>query len=471
MDLSEQPPRAPSGETPRHRDTTAALIQATPDEAPASAADDGPPIGALVIFVVAVSSALVFSFLCSIFESVLLSVSRGHVEAMARRGSRAGEILKKWKRSDIEVPIAAILILNTIAHTAGATMAGSSYEKVFSPETTGWFSAIFIVAILLLTEIIPKTLGVTFANRLAAPVTLAVWGMVKVLSPILWATQKLSHLLTRGHRKPVTSIEEIRLLAAIGSTEGDVGPRFAAFVEGVASLRELTVHDVMVPRVSIAYLSGTKTYDENIEIIRKSGHSRFPYTPTGDLDEVQGIILAKELLFHDFEDEPRWDELTTPLLVVPETKQLDEVLRLFQETRKHLAVVVDEYGGTQGVVTLEDVLEEIVGDIVDETDRVERLIDKLPNGSYLCRGHAETRKLLKVVGIEDKPEFVTVGGLLADLLGHVPKVGDVAEWRNLRFEVTKASKRRAERIVITVLEHDTQHEGEIKRPPDSQPST
>ncbi len=432
---------------------------------------EGGGAGALVVFVLAVGSALLFSFLCSIFESVLLSVSRGHVEAMARQGTRAGKILKGWKRHDIEVPIAAILILNTIAHTVGATMAGSSYEKVFDPTTVAYFSAVFTLAILLFTEIIPKTLGVTFANRLAGPVTIAVWALVKFLTPILWITNAISKQLTKGHEKPVTSIEEIRLLAALGKSEGAVGPRFAQFIEGVASLRELTVHDVMVPRVSIAYLAGNRSLQDNLDIIQKSGHSRFPFTPTGDLDDVEGIVLAKELLFLDHsDDEPLdWGDVKSPLVVVPETKYLDEVLRLFQEQRKHMAVVVDEYGGTQGVVTLEDVLEEIVGEIEDETDRVERLIDKLPSGAYLCRGHAETRKLFKVVGIEDKTDFVTVGGFVGDLLGHVPKVGDIAEYKRLRFEVTKASKRRAERLLVTVMDKEAVVE-KASRPPTAKDS-
>lgn len=440
------------------------------DPPPAEGAEGGGTAGAVVVFVLAVGSALVFSFLCSIFESVLLSVSRGHVEAMARQGTRAGKILKGWKRHDIEVPIAAILILNTIAHTVGATMAGSSYEKVFDPTTVAYFSAVFTLAILLFTEIIPKTLGVTFANRLAGPVTLAVWALVKFLTPILWVTNAISKQLTKGHDKPVTSIEEIRLLAAIGKSEGVVGPRFAQFIEGVASLRELTVHDVMVPRVSIAYLAGNRSLQENLDIIQKSGHSRFPFTATGDLDDVDGIVLAKELLFLDHdEDSFDWAEVKSPLVVVPETKFLDEVLRLFQEQRKHMAVVVDEYGGTQGVVTLEDVLEEIVGEIEDETDRVERLIDKLPSGAYLCRGHAETRKLFKVVGLEDKTDFVTVGGFVGDLLGHVPKVGDVAEYKRLRFEVTKASKRRAERLLVTVMEKETVVTKASRPPADKEP--
>jgi putative hemolysin len=402
---------------------------------------------------------------------VLLSVSRGHVEAMAKSGTRAGKILARWKRRHIEVPIAAILILNTLAHTVGATVAGSSYEAVFDPSTLWIFSLVFTLAVLLFTEIIPKTLGVAFANRLAAPVTLFVKVLVVLLGPVLFLTSKLSKALTGKQKRPVTSVEEIRLLASLGSREGDVGPRVASFIEGVASLKELTVRDVMVPRGGIAYLSGDNSLNENLEIVRSSGHSRFPLTPTGDLDDVEGVVLAKELLFLDHDDPGAvvdWEVLKTPLLVVPDGKHLNEVLRLFQDQRKHLALVVDEYGGTQGVVTLEDVLEEIVGEIEDETDRTEPLIITRSDGSLMCRGWAETRKMFQVLGIEEKVETVTVGGFVADMLGRVPAVGDSVEWKSLRFEVTKATRRRAEKINVTTIDpDDPDNEGDEPDPPSS----
>jgi CBS domain containing-hemolysin-like protein len=410
--------------------------------------------GALAVFFVAVGIALVFSFLCSVFEAVILSVSHGYVEKLARSGSRAGKILRNWKRGDIEKPIAAVLIVNTVAHTAGATVAGSKYAEAIDPNTVGLFSAALTAAVVVFSEVIPKTLGVAFAHRLAQPVTLVVRVIVWILWPVLKLTGAISQLIIRGHKSPGVSIEEIRLLAALGRHEGDVGPRYAQFIEGIVSLRELTVRDVMVPRVAMAYLSGNRSFEENLATVRQSGHSRFPFTPSGELDDVDGMILAKDLLFLDDEDDDAeldWNRLKQPLLVVPEGKQLDEALRLFQDQRKHMAVVVDEYGGTLGIITLEDVLEEIVGEIEDETDRVETLIQKRQDGSFECRGWAETRKLFQVVGMEAKVDFVTVGGFVADLLGRVPQAADEIEWKNLRFRVTRASKRRAERILVTVL--------------------
>ncbi|HHH11524.1 MAG TPA: HlyC/CorC family transporter [Sorangium sp.] len=441
---------------------TMAVGHATPPAAPpAAGADAGDNGGALIVFVLAVSCALVFSFLCSIAESVLLSVSRSTVAAMEKSGSRAGKLLSRWKSHDIEVPIASILILNTLAHTVGATFAGSSYAKVFPPSTTWVFSLLFTLAVLIGTEIVPKTVGVLIADRLAGTVTVVVAALSSFfrITGILTVTNFISKLLKRSLKtgdQPITSIEEIRVLAAMGSREGAVGARVASFIEGIASLRELTAHDVMVPRSDMAFLSGTKTLDENLEIIRESGHSRFPFTATGELEQADGVVLAKELLFldHDTEDgaEPDWDALKHTMVVVPETKTLDQLLITFQGERNHLAVVVDEYGGVQGVVTLEDVLEEIVGEIDDETDRVERLIVKRAGGVLLCRGRAETRKLFRLLDVDEKPEFVTVSGMVTALLGRVPVKGDEISWRNLHFTVLRASRRRAERIEVRLVE-------------------
>lgn len=400
----------------------------------------------MIIFLLAVGSALLFSFICSVSEAVLLSVNHAQIEAMG--DTRTGRILRRFKR-EIDVPIAAILVLNTIAHTIGASVAGASYGAVFDESTLWIFSLVFTIAVLLFTEIIPKTMGVTFTKQLAAPVVFFVDWLSFFLRPVLFLTHAISSLLRRGQDVPVTSIEEIRLLAALGRTEGVLGARAANIIEGAALLKELSAKDVMVPRAGIAYLSAERSMEENLEVIRNTGHSRFPFTPTGRLDDANGIVLAKELLFQlrDSGNEPvDWESLSSSQLVIPAATPLERLLRTFQEQRRHLAMVVDEYGGIQGVVTLEDVLEEIVGEIEDETDRVHAHIVQRPDGSLVCRGWAETRKVLELLDVDERPETVTLGGLVADELGRVPRVGDQVDWEGVQFNVTAASPRRALQI-------------------------
>jgi len=367
----------------------------------------------MLVFFLAIATALASSFVCSISEAVLLSVSHAQIEALGK--SRAADLLRKYKR-EIDLPIAAILTLNTTAHTIGASVAGAYYGDVFDPKTLWLFSALFTLAVLLFSEIIPKTLAVASAGTLATPVAYGVAVLVAVLKPFLKVTRAIARTLRSDSAQPVTSLEEIRLLASLGRTEGVVGTLAADMIEGVATLRELRARDVMVPRARVVYLSGLRSLDENLEVIRRTGHSRFPYTRTGDLDHVEGVVLVKDLMFtlREADENIDLEELATKALVVPSATTLERLLRMFQQERRHLAVVVDEYGGTEGIVTLEDVLEEIVGEIEDESDRVDPFVTKRADGSLVCRGWAEARAVLGGLGVEaDDVEAVTVGGLVA----------------------------------------------------------
>src|SRR5690606_19469851 len=257
---------------------------------------------------------------------------------------------------------------------------------------------------------------------------------------------------------PVTSIEEIRLLVALGRTEGAVAERTAAIIEGATKLRDLTVYDVMVPRTRISFLSGRKSLEENLAVVRESGYSRFPYSREGEVDRIDGIVLVRDLLFmlHERsstsegprEDGESLDAIARPALFVPDAMPLEKLLRNFQEQHNHMAIVVDEYGGTEGLVTFEDVLEEIVGDIQDESDRVDPFIIRRPDEGLLCRGLAETRKVFDLLDITEEVESVSLGGFMAEKLGRVPKVGDQVSLGGYRFRVLRASARRAERVQV-----------------------
>ena len=406
----------------------------------------------MLTFTAAVSLALVGSFLCSIMESVLLSVGTADVEALVRNGKRSGQLLKKFKRR-IDVPIAAILIVNTVAHTVGAAVAGASYESVFNSETLWLFTIVFTVAILLFTEIIPKTLGVTHTKEFASPVAYSIEILGVVLWPLVKLSELISRLLRRGKASPVTSVEEIRLLALLGRREGVLGPRTAGIIIGATRLSQLRAHDVMVPRQSVTFLSGARTKAENLEILRRSRHSRLPFSTTDDLDQISGIVLAKELFFQleqRRDEEIDWEALVHEPLIVPESKHLNTLLRTFQEDRRHMAIVVDEYGGVEGIVTLEDVLEEIVGEIIDESDSFVQEMWPQADGSLEIVASIDMRKVGEHLGFEwiAKRDITSAGGLVTEQLGRIPVKGDAVEWNNYRLEVISATQRRAERIRI-----------------------
>lgn len=408
------------------------------------------------IFIAAVSMALIVSFLCSIFESVLLSINRAQVEMLVQQGKRSGKILKEFKHR-IDMPIAAILITNTIAHTVGTAVAGATYANAFSADTLWVFTIVFTIAILLFTEIIPKTLGVTHARTLATPVAYGINALSKALHPLVVLSGGISRSLRRGKGVPVTSIEEIRLLAALGRTEGVVGAQTADIIVGASRLRKLTASDVMLPRKRVIYLSSNSDRQQILDTMKQSGHSRFPFTTTDDLDEVSGVVIAKEILFRlqdSADDRIDWSGLVYEPVVVPESASLSSLLRTFKQAQRHMAIVIDEYGDVQGIVTLEDVLEEIVGDIVDESDRPEEEIWPQDDGWIHALATIELRKLCRQLGIKLPPEtdVTSLGGLVAELLGRVPVEGDTVEWNGCEIIVLAATQWSADLISVKRLD-------------------
>ena len=408
------------------------------------------------VFIVAVSVALIVSFMCSIFESVLLSLNHAQVELLASQGKASGRILKAFKER-IDIPISAILITNTAAHTIGTAVAGASYSQVFAPETLWIFTLVFTIVVLLFTEIIPKTLGVAYAQTLAKPVAHGIRWLALGLKPLVLASEAISRSIRGSKEGPITSLDEIRLLATIGHSEGVVGTQTAQMIVGASDLRTLNASNIMVTRREVVFLSHDDSPERVLGTIADSGFSRFPYSPTGEFDDVVGVVFAKEVLSQLATDKPdrvRWQNLVHDPIVVPETVPLDSLLRTFRQTRRHMALVVDEYGDFQGLVTLEDVLEEVVGDIFDESDLPSEDLWQRPDGSVRAFGTAELHRVCRMLGI-DKPadvEISTVGGLLSEALGRIPHPGDTLDWQGHRLTVMAASRRGVDLVTIVKID-------------------
>jgi len=410
----------------------------------------------MLILVTAVSVVLVVSFACSIMEAVLLTLTRPQIEVLSRGGRRAGALLARFK-DNMDVPIAAILIMNTAAHTIGAAVAGASYSRVFDTGTLWLFSILFTLMVLLFTEIIPKTLGVTYARALASPVAHGIRWLTIALRPLVALSESLSRSLRSDvEAAPVTSAEEIRLLATLGRSKGAVGGRTAGMIVGATQLADLQARDIMLPRDDVKFLSATMSRTEAIAYARAARHSRFPYSPSGELDDVTGVILVKELLYwllaNDVPDID-WTSLCQDALVIPETAPLPKLLRYFQDSQRHLAIVVDEYGSVEGIVTLEDVLEEIVGDIRDEGDLPADDFVESADGPLLVSAAVDLRRLSTRLGIawEPEDEVATLGGLVTERLERIPSVGDSIAWHGFRITVVEAGRRRVRQLSITRL--------------------
>ena len=325
--------------------------------------------------ILATGSAIIISAFCSIIEAVLYSVPQSQVEVMASSGKKSGLILKKLKKN-IQQPITAILTLNTIANTMGAAVAGASAAVVFGEENLVWFSVFFTLTILLFSEILPKTAGVAYAKILATWIAIPLNGLVKIMSPLIWLCQAVTHLIPRQEKEALVSIEEIQAVAVLGRKSGEIEPQQEKVIANILKLQDKTVRQVMTPRTVVFSLSEHLTISEALKQKEQwSRHSRVPVFDKNQ-DDVVGVVLSRNVLLSLSEGnkKQKLSELMQPVHFVPEAAPLNKILIEFFEQRIHLFVVVDEYGGVTGVISLEDIIEEIVGrEIIDESDKAGNL--------------------------------------------------------------------------------------------------
>ena len=322
--------------------------------------------------VLAVGLAVLVSAFCSVAEAVLYSTPWSRIEHLRKSGRASGNILYQL-RNNIEKPIAAILTLNTVANTAGAAVAGAAAARIFGRENMVCFAVAFTVLILVFSEILPKTLGVMYAESLspalAKPLRLLVW----LMSPVTWILELVGKL-ARGKKKgPVHTEDDIRALVSLTRKAGILKPYEEMAIRNILSLDRKMVKDIMTPRTVIFSLPSHMTVNQARSEKSIWPNSRIPVFEHDDPEDIVGIVYRREVLeaLADGRDDLRIGDLMKPVRFVLETLTLDRLLIRFLGTRMHLCVVLDEYGGIAGVVSLEDVLEEILGkEIIDETDQV-----------------------------------------------------------------------------------------------------
>ena len=289
---------------------------------------------------------------------------------MVKSGKKSGFVLKELKK-DIRQPITAILTLNTIANTMGAAVAGASAAVVFGEENLVWFSIFFTLAILLFSEILPKTAGVAYAKNLASWIAIPLNTLTKIMSPLIWLCQVVTHLIPKQAKEALVSIEEIQAVAMLGRKAGKIEPQQEKVIANILKLQDKTVREVMTPQTVVFTLNENLTIAEALKFKEQwNKHSRVPVYEENH-DDVVGLVLSRNVLLNFAEGmgEKKLSDLMQPVHFVPEAAPLNKIMIEFFEQQVHLFVVVDEYGSVTGVISLEDIIEEIVGrEIIDESD-------------------------------------------------------------------------------------------------------
>ncbi|MBM3319915.1 MAG: HlyC/CorC family transporter [Candidatus Eisenbacteria bacterium] len=340
-----------------------------PDSPSAPLTDASAPWGLLWAYVL---FSLLFSFLCSIAEAVLLSITPSYIEDLAVRRPRLAGLVKRLKQEDVDRSLAAILTLNTVAHTVGAVGAGAQATILFGSAWVGLFSAVLTLAILFLTEIIPKTIGAVYWSSLVRPTAFFVHGLTLALYPIVRITELITKSISRGKQLHVFSREEFIAMARVGEATGHLHAKESRIIRNLFRLGSLRTADIMTPRTVISAIPETAKVSEALELVAGSPFSRL-LLYRNNLDEVTGFALKQDILMQKAagRDEERLSSLKRNILAVPGSMSLSTLLDNFLEHRQHIAIVIDEHGGTRGLVTFEDLVETLMGlEITDETDSV-----------------------------------------------------------------------------------------------------
>ncbi|HSG49264.1 MAG TPA: hemolysin family protein [Longimicrobiales bacterium] len=400
-----------------------------------------------LIWVLGISLSI--SFLCSILEAVLLSITHSFVGVLQEEEDAAGAMLARMQER-IDEPIAAILTLNTIAHTVGAAMGGAIALEVFGEAWIALFSAVLTLVILIFSEILPKTLGATYWQTLARPAAYVLRAMIVVMKPILvplsWFNRPIQ---PSGEKGATVSRAELEVLAEIGRREGTLDEEEWKVVSNVIRLDEITLGEVMTPRTDMVAVSADATIPEAKDLMLDEGHLRMPVYE-GSLDRIVGILLARDLWRADREGGTHIRSIIRPAQFAPSSKAVEDLIPELRKQRAKMAIVVDEFGGTAGLVTLEDLIEEIVGEIQDEHEADEpQDFFPLENGTVRVWCGVSLRAVNDHLDLELPEErHDTLGGFLFGELGRVGRVGDTLTVPGGRFRITRMRRLRIEYAVF-----------------------
>lgn len=324
----------------------------------------------VILLIMYVLLALGFSFLCSVAEAVLLSLTPSYIEERKSKHPKQAKLLKRLKQDNIDQSLAAILTLNTIAHTVGAIGAGAKASAIFGSAWFGLFSMLLTLAILLLSEIVPKTIGALYWSRLAWPTALFILLLIRTLYPLVWLSERLTRVISRGKTLHVFSRDEFLAMTRVGESSGQINDKESRIIRNLFRFDRFRVVDIMTPRTVMVGIKGDLCVEEVFDFVVSQPFSRLPVYHV-DMDDISGFVLKTDIMLEKAQGRGSTQVRTLgrDLLTVPESVSLSMLLEHLLKERHHIALVVDEYGGTEGLVTLEDVVETLMGiEIMDESD-------------------------------------------------------------------------------------------------------
>lgn len=409
----------------------------------------------------------VFIILSAFFSSseiALISLSRVKIQDLVQKKKKNANVVKEL-RDDTHKLLITILIGNNLVNISASMVALFLGTEIFrilgfsltESQIAGIVTALITLLLLVFGEVFPKTIANTYAERLALMLAKPMQLTVFLLGPISWFLEKVNKLFflalrIKAEKRPTITEEELRHFIATGAEEGSIKEHEHLLIHNIFKFDDSEAKEVMIPRPNIVAIEVSAPLEEILRIVQEAEFSRIPVFKKR-LDNIIGVLRTKDLI-DVLSKKPKvfsLRRLLMPTIFVPENKKIDQLFRLMQRRKLHMAFVVNEFGGLSGLITMEDLLEEIVGEIYDETDSVYELIRKKSKREARVDGAALLKDVNKTLGLhlQEKGHFITISGYILDKLGRIPDKGEVLKVENATIEIRKVTNKRIVEVKVT----------------------
>lgn len=407
-------------------------------------------IGLLTLVILLI---LICSAGCSLIEAAFLSVSHAKIEVAIDEQRFGANFLKQLKDSPSR-PIAAIVIMNNIFNIIGSITVGVIVQKSTLNEYIATISAILTLLIILFSEILPKNIGYRYPLKISLFFAPLLWLLPKILLPILLLSETITSFIRPGTSKHITDAE-IEAMVELGQVSGSVDEEKAERLRNIFALYQVPVEEAMTPRVKLFALPENSVLNEIMDILLNTPYSRIPIYQQ-DKDKITGVILRTDALaaLCKGEGQKTLAEIQLPVPQVPTTMPLDKLLKEFMANRTHLAVVRDEFGGTDGIITLEDVIEEILGNIDDEYDPDEKNIHPVSAHEILVNGDTELDEINNHFDIELEDIARTIAGFIQERLHVIPEKGASLEEPSAKIIIEESNETQILKVRLIKKQED-----------------
>ena len=410
------------------------------------------PDGSIVLLVVLILMVILSAYF-SATETAFTSLNRIRLKSKADNGDRRAKLVLELSENYDRL-LSTILIGNNIVNNVATTLSAVLFIDLLGSGTGPAVSTVVLtVVILIFGEISPKSLAKespeAFA-RFSAPILRVLLVILTPLNFIFSQWKKLLGLLFRRKDAEGITDEELMTIVSEAEDQGGLDEDEGQLIRSAIRFDDLEAGDILTPRVDMVALEDTATMDEAAALFAEEGYSRLPIYHE-NLDDIVGVIHQKDLFSARYHGRADLSALIHPVLHITATAKIDELMRQFQRTKTHMAIVVDEYGGTDGLLTLEDVVEELVGEIWDEHDEVVEQFRRQDDSSYLIDGSADVDRMLDLFSLKEESDSATVSGWVLDKLGHIPETGERFECDGLAVTVTRVQHHRVLEIQVRPL--------------------